>query len=82
MRLHDFVYLPQKEKVTVLYEQGIYIGKRKKGKTTVVLFQLETFYAEDFYRTYRRETDCIRCFSGTARLNPYLRSIDLEQWVI
>ena len=80
MRLHDFVHLPQKEKVNLLYEQGVYIGKRKKGNTTVVLYQLESFYAEIFYRTYRREIDRIRCFSGTTRLNPYLKGITFNPW--
>ncbi len=78
MRLHDFIRLTQKEQVTLLYEQGVYIGKRKQGNLVVVLYQLEGFYAEVFYRTYRRVIDRISCFSGTARLDPYLTGMDVE----
>ncbi len=80
--MHDFLHLSQKEKVALLYNQGVYIGKRKQGKTVVVLYQLEGFYAEVFYRTYRREIDRISCFSGTARLDPYLTGIDVEHLVM
>ncbi len=82
MRLHDFIRLTQKEQVILLYEQGVYIGKRKQGNLVVVLYQLEGFYAEVFYRTYRRVIDRISCFSGTARLDPYLTGMDVEHLVM
>lgn len=82
MRLYDFIHLSQKEKVTLLYEHGVYIGKRKQGSAVVLLYQLEGFYAEVFYRTYRRVIDRISCFSGTARLDPYLTGIDVEHLVM
>lgn len=82
MRMQDFIHLPQIDKATLLYEQGVYIGKRKQGKVIVILYQLEGFYAEIYYRTYRREIDHISCFSGTSRLDPYLASIDVVHLVI
>lgn len=82
MRLNEFTYLPQKEKVALLYDYGVYIGKRRHGKIIAVLYQLEGFYAEVFYRTYRREIDRISCFSDTARLDPYLAGIDVEPLMI
>jgi hypothetical protein len=82
MRLYDFTHLPQKEKVTLLYKHGVYVGKRRYGKTIAVLYQFEGFYAEVFYRIYRREIDRISCFSDTTRLDPYLADIDVEQLVM
>jgi hypothetical protein len=82
MRMYDFSQLPQKEKVALLYEQGVYIGKRKHGTTIAVLYQLEGFYAEVFYRTYRRDINRISCFSGTLRLDPYLAGMDVEHLVL
>lgn len=81
MRLHDFTRLPENEKVALLYEQGVYIGKRRQSDTVVVLYQLDGFYAEVFYRTYRREIDHISCFSGTTRLDPYLTKMDVVQLI-
>jgi hypothetical protein len=80
--MHDFTHLPQKEKVALLYEHGVYIGKRRNGKIIAVLYQLEGFYAEVFYRTYRREIGTISCFSDTVRLDPYLAGIDVEHLVM
>lgn len=81
MRLHDFVGLPENEKVTVLYNQGVYIGKRRQGEMVVTLYQLEGFYAEVYYRRYRRDIDRISCFSGTSRLDPYLAAMDVVHFV-
>lgn len=81
MRLPEFTRLSGKDKATLLYEQGVYIGKRRQGATAVILYQLDGFYAEVFYRTYRQQIDRISCFSDTARLDPYLTMIDLEPLV-
>ena len=81
MMLHDFLELPQEEQAMLLYKQGVYIGKRKLCKTAVVLYQLEGFYAEVYYLKYRCQIECISCFAGTARLDPYLAQIDVEHLV-
>lgn len=81
MTLCEFSLLPEKEKTTLLYEQGVYIGKRRVGTVAVLLYQLDGFYAEVFYRQYRRRIESIRLFADTARLDPYLAQIDVEHWV-
>jgi len=82
MRLNAFQQLQECQQVALLYQQGVYIGKRKLGSTVIVLYQLEGFYAEVFYRTYRREIMWIDCFSETAKLDPYLAGIDVEHLVL
>lgn len=81
MTLCEFSPLPEKEKTTLLYEQGVYVGKRKLGSLTILLYQLDGFYAEVYYRQYRRVIDRIRCFADTARLDPYLAEINVEHLV-
>ena len=81
MTLNEFSQLSELRKVDLLYEHGVYIGKRKLGDTIVVLYQLEGFYAEVFYREYRRIIECISCFGGTLRLDPYLSQIHVEYLV-
>ena len=81
MTLNDFTLLTDKEKIGLLYEHGVYVGKRKTGKTTTLLFQLENFYAEVFYRRYRREVERINCFEETTRIDPYLTEIHVEHLV-
>jgi len=81
MKLHDFTLLQDKEKITLLYEHGVYIGKRRSGDASILLYQLEGFYAEVYYKKYRKHIDRISCFSGTARLDPYLEEINVEHLV-
>lgn len=81
MTLNDFTLLQDEEKIDLLYEHGVYIGKRRTGNATVILYQLEGFYAEVFYRTYRRHVERISCFAGTARLDPYLMEMNVEHLV-
>ncbi|HET7897403.1 MAG TPA: hypothetical protein VFL47_07030 [Flavisolibacter sp.] len=80
--MQDFAELPGFQQTKLLYEQGVYIGKRRQETTIVVLFQLQGFYAEVFYRVYRMAIDRIDCFSDTDRLDPYLATIDLEPLMI
>lgn len=81
MRLCDFLLLHNNEKTALLYEEGVYIGKRRLADKTVLLFQLEGFYVEVYYRQYRRYIERIGCFSDTGRLDPYLTEINVEHWV-
>lgn len=81
MTLKEFLLLTQDDQVRLLYLNGVYIGKRKLGKTIVVLYQLEGFYAEVYYQKYRRLIECFSCFADTARLEPYLAQINVEYLV-
>lgn len=81
MTLQEFSSLPDEQKASVLHQTGTYIGKRKLAATVVVLYQVEGFYVEVFYYEYRREIECFSCFSGTARLDPYLVQINVAHLV-
>lgn len=81
MRLCDFLLLSDTEKTALLYKEGVYLGKRRVAGKVVLLYQVEGFYAEVYYRQYRRQIERIGCFSDTVRLDPYLPQIDVEQWV-
>jgi len=82
MTLFEFQLLPEGDKLGVLYEDGVYIGKRKAGKLIVLMYQLDSFYVEVFYRSYRRHVDRLRCSASTAFLDPYLDQMDVIQFVI
>ncbi len=81
MTLFDFKLLENSEKIDVLYEQGVYIGKRREGNGTVLLYQLESFYVEVFYKKHRRYVARVHCFSSTALLDPYLEQIHVAYLV-
>ncbi len=81
MTLEEFKLLTQDEQVRLLYEDGVYIGKRKLERTAVLLYQLEGFYAEVYYYKYRCLIASIRCFAETDRLDPYLAQIKVKHLV-
>ena len=81
MTLFEFQVLPMQEQINVLYEQGVYIGKRKADKLIILLLQLDCFYVEVFYRKYRHDITKIRCSGSTCMLDPYLAQIDVEYLV-
>lgn len=78
MKMKEFELLPEARQAAILYRQGVYIGKRKSGKRTVLLYQLESFYIEVSYLVYRRYISQITCSPSTDILNPYLEQILVE----
>ena len=77
----DFRLLPQPEQLDVLYNTGVFIGKRKLGSTSVLLYQVEGFYVEVYYKKHRCYASKIHCFRSTEYLDPYLEQIHLEHLV-
>lgn len=81
MTLYDFRMLTDSEQIDLLYQDGVYIGKRVKGGVTVVLYQYDAFYVEVFYRKYRCHIQRIYCFTSTDLINPYLQNMDVAPLV-
>jgi hypothetical protein len=81
MNLSDFHTLSHQQKIDTLYQQGVYIGKRKLEELTVLLFQLESFYVEVFYKKYRTHFIHLNCSGSTSLLDPYLSQIEVEHLV-
>jgi hypothetical protein len=78
----NFHVMDESKKIQILHQQGIYIGKRKHLNVCMVLYQLESFYVEIYYRKYRMYITNIEVFEDTVLLEPYLHQIDVEHLVI
>jgi len=81
MTMDRFQLLSQKEQIAMLYQQGVYIGKKKAGAATMLLYQLESFYIEITYASYRRLIRTIKYSDSTSVLDPYLEQIPIEYLV-
>lgn len=81
MTVYDFQLLSQTVQVNLLYKEGVYVGKRKINSSSVLLYQLEGFYVEVYYKKYRCSVIRIHCFRSTTLLDPYLEQIDVEHLV-
>ena len=78
MTISDFSLLTLTEQLAFLHEEGVYLAKRKSGKTTVLLYQLQNIYIEIFYTEYRRIVRNLRFSTSTDILDPYLGSIEIR----
>ncbi len=81
MTQNEFRLLPQAEQLDLLYTMGVFIGKRKQDNISILLFQLDSFYAEVHYQKHRCFASYILCSRSTDLLEPYLEQIELEDLV-
>jgi hypothetical protein len=77
MTISDFSLLKLTEQLALLYSDGVYLSKRKAGKMTVLLYQLQNVYVEIFYTSYRRVVHHISFSDSVDVLDPYLSSIPI-----
>jgi hypothetical protein len=81
MNQFDFSLLERNKQLDLLYEEGVYIGKRKEAGRNILLYQLGSFYVEVFYLKHRSHPDKVRCFRSTVFLDPYLEDLPLHHLV-
>ncbi len=81
MTLYEYKLLNERKQLDLLQAEGTYIGKRKEGELSVLLFQLEGFYVEIFYQKHRSHILKIWSFASTEPLEPYLNQIDIRESV-
>lgn len=76
--LVEYTGLTQDQQFDILQRDGVYVGKRKSGKQTAVLFQLYGFYVEVFYKQYRKQVDRTIATDSTDILQPYIDQINVR----
>lgn len=76
MKQREFERLSESHQVDILYHDGVYIGKQKGFCSTLLLFQLESFYVEIDYLVYRMKIYSIECFASTSSVDPYYRRLN------
>jgi hypothetical protein len=78
MTLFDFKLLTEEDQLDLLHKEGVYIGKRKEAGLTILLYQLDSFYVEVFYKKYRYYVHELKCTDLMSCLDPYLEQIKVE----
>lgn len=77
MTITDFSLLKLTDQLTLLYSDGVYLGKRRSKGMIILLFQFQNVYVEIFYIKYRRVVHHIGFSESTDILDPYLESIPI-----
>lgn len=76
--LEDFEKLSLKQQLDMLYNDGVHIGKRIIKGQTVILYQLNDFYAEVYFAEYRKEVDKLLTSKSTDIIHPYLDQVRIR----
>ncbi len=79
MNLYEFQLLCLDQQIDLLYKEGVYVGKQTRKNKAVILYQLDSFYVEVFYKKYRYFVECLHCFTSTELLHPYLAQVDADE---
>lgn len=77
MTLYEFIVLDDHARADALWSRGVHIGSRGGPIHSVLLYQLDGFYVEVYYRCSDNVVTRLRPFSSTHQLEPYLQQIDL-----
>jgi hypothetical protein len=75
MELDKFRCLTNIEQDIVLRHEAVYLGEIKDGLNTYMLFQLDSFYLEIYFRG--SEKCALNYFDEIELLAPYLEMIDM-----
>ena len=78
MLLQEFKYETKQTKKQLILENGVFIAKRLKDQYILLLYQLDSFYAEVYYDYEEEQIGYIRTFDSTEELKPYLQAIDIS----
>ncbi|HZH37343.1 MAG TPA: hypothetical protein VEX65_08710 [Flavisolibacter sp.] len=79
MNLREFVVLEKEEQVNEIKRSGSFLFIRQEGGIDVVLYQIESFYAEVYFEGESKKSFRIKSFDDTGSLDVYLRNINLSE---
>ena len=78
MTLQHFNTLSQHKLHRKLLLNGVWLADRQTQESTILLFQLDSFYVEVYFTKQGNEIIESNCFYSVDLLNPYLEDIDLS----
>ncbi len=76
--LLEFKELSLNHQLDLLQKDGVYVGKRKLNQLHIILFQLNGFYVEVYYKQYRKEVNYLVSSDQTEILIPYLDQVQVR----
>lgn len=78
MTLYKFNKLSLQQKISFLEMAGAQIDSRNEASFKIVLFQIEAFYVELYYKKQSIKICKMEAFTVSRKLKPYLEKINLE----
>jgi hypothetical protein len=82
MKFAEFKTLDLYEQAGIICESGVMLAERSEDDNLVVLYAVESFYVEIFYRNADSEIIKFRSFQSVQFLEPYFEQIDIDPLVL
>lgn len=76
--LAEFEQLSLMEKLDILHQDGVHVGKRVLKERRVMLYQLTDFYVEVYFLHYRKEVERIITTKDVEITQPYLNQVQVR----
>lgn len=76
MELDEFKLLSPSQQNYLLQNEAVYLGEINENTDSFLLFQLDIFYVEIYYR--KGEQLALNLFDETESLDPYLEMINID----
>jgi len=81
MTLIEFLLLGEDEQLEELYKDGVFVGKLVTDTKSTILYQLDAFYVEITFRSYRKYISKVKCFKSPENLLPYIDQVELSDLI-
>lgn len=79
MSVQEFNALPKEEQINVIKARATFLFIRQEAGIDVVLYQVQSFYAEVYFEGQHKKNIRIIGFDDTAALDVYLKEINLSE---
>ena len=78
MNMAEFCLLTGEKQIEEVYKDGVYIGKLENDEQIRMLYQLNSFYVEILFLSYRKFISEIKCYSNLDKILRYLEQVEIE----
>lgn len=79
MNIFQFSQLSLSKRASYTWAKGSFIMARRSKYHVYYLYEVRGFFAEIGYTSALNKIEFIDAFQDTARLNPYMETIELEE---
>jgi len=76
--LDEFKDLPLTSQLDLLQKDGVYIGKQALDGQPVILYQINNFYVEVYYKEYRKDVAKLLVSDNIEMVHPYLGQVRVK----
>lgn len=78
MTIEKFNKLPIEEQQKAVLESGIFLAERKDAPLRMMLYDMNSFYAEVFFLSRNNKAAWFNAFDCIEKLDPYLARISIS----